>query len=68
MTVITRCLPPLPVDTPMGPGLAHWRIEHGLEMPTTYEVWLLEGEHAREIREFRQTEIRAQSNMTAGRE
>ncbi len=67
MTVVSRCDPPLPLDTPHGPGLAHWRIERGIEAETAYEVWITSGEHAGEIWEFGQTVLRAQSNVTAGR-
>lgn len=68
MVVVTRCDPPLPMNTPLGPGLAHWRIERGIEMSTCYEVWISSGDHLGEIWEFPQTVLRAQSNMTAGRQ
>jgi len=64
---VTRCDPPLPVTTPKGPGLAHWRIERGIEMPTAYEVWISSGEFALQIWEFDQRDIRAEHNVTARR-
>jgi len=66
-TVVSRCDPPLPLDTPNGPGLAHWRIERGLELPTTYEVWLTDGPMVGQIWEFSQVYVRAQQNTTVGR-
>ncbi len=62
-TIVTRCDPPFPVITPKGSGLAHWRIERGIEMPTAYEVWLTDGQ----IWEFAQNEIRSEENVTAMR-
>lgn len=67
MTVVSRCDPPMPLNTPRGSGLAHWRIERGIEAATTYEVWITDGRHAGEIWEFDQRAVRAQANITAGR-
>jgi hypothetical protein len=66
-TVVTRCEPPLPIVTPLGAGLAHWRIERGIELPTFYEVWICEGAHSGEIWEFPQHVLTAPENTTAGR-
>jgi hypothetical protein len=66
-TVITRCDPPVPMDTPHGPGLAHWRIERGIECETAYEVWITSGDHACEIWEFEQSVLRSLNNVTAQR-
>jgi hypothetical protein len=66
--VVSRCDPPLPVICPRGAGLAHWRIERGIECETTYEVWITAGPHAGEIWEFGQAQLRAQTNVTAGRD
>ena len=65
--VISRCDPPLPVLTPLGAGLAHWRIERGIEMPTFYEVWISEGDASGQIWEFPQHVLTAPVNVTVGR-
>jgi hypothetical protein len=57
----------MPLDTPRGAGLAHWRIERGIECETTYEVWITDGPHTGEIWEFGQRAVRAQTNVTANR-
>jgi hypothetical protein len=57
----------MPLVTPHGDALAHWRLERGIEMPTSYECLIITGPHAGEIWEFPQTVLRAQTNITAGR-
>lgn len=66
--VVTRVDPPLIVNTPFGTGLAHWRIERGIELPTYYEVWLTHGERSGQIWEFPQHLLRAQMSLTANRQ
>ncbi|KPK59029.1 MAG: hypothetical protein AMJ59_12715 [Gammaproteobacteria bacterium SG8_31] len=55
--------PPLPVQTPRGPGLAHIVIDYGVEMDLVWVVF----QHDGECWSWRNQDIRAQINITMGR-
>jgi len=55
--------PPLPVQTPRGPGLAHVLIDYGAEHDLVWVVFQSDGE----CWSWRNQDIRAQTNVTFGR-
>ncbi|CAB4130682.1 hypothetical protein UFOVP120_23 [uncultured Caudovirales phage] len=55
--------PPLPVETPHGPGLAHVLIDYGAEHDLIWVVFQADGE----CWSWRNQDIRAQPNITFGR-
>lgn len=55
--------PPLPVQTPRGPGLAHVLIDYGVEHDLVWVVFQSDGE----CWSWRNQDIRAQDNVTFGR-
>jgi len=60
--------PPLPMTTPKGPGLAHIVIDYGPEHHILWVVFINSGEHAQEIWTFANPDVRAEPNVTMGRE
>ena len=58
-----RLDPPLPVQTPRGPGLAHVLIDYGAEHDLVWVVFQADGE----CWSWRNQDIRAQTNVTFGR-
>ena len=56
--------PPLPVETPKGPGLAHVLIDYGIEHDLLWVVFI---DETGECWTVRNQEVRAQGNWTAGR-
>jgi hypothetical protein len=56
--------PPLPVDTPKGPGIAHLVIDYGAEHNLFWTVFL---DASGECWTFANPQIRAQKNITIGR-
>lgn len=56
--------PPIPLDTPRGPGIAHLVIDYGLEQNLMWTVFL---DANGECWTFSNPEIRAQKNITIGR-
>jgi hypothetical protein len=56
--------PPLPVETPKGPGLAHVLIDYGIEHDLLWVVFI---DHTGECWTVRNREVRAVENWTAGR-
>ena len=56
--------PPIPLDTPKGPGLATFVIDYGIEH---HLYWVVFIDETRECWTFSNTEIRAQKNLTLGR-
>lgn len=56
--------PPIPVQTPKGPGLAHLVIDYGPEFNLIWVVFL---DESGECWSFDNTKIRAQKNITMGR-
>jgi len=55
--------PPLPVQTPKGPGLAHVIIDYGVESDLVWVVFQASGE----CWSWRNQDIRAETNITFGR-
>jgi hypothetical protein len=56
--------PPLPLDTPKGPGLAHVLIDYGVEHHLCWVVFI---DATGECWTFRNADVRGQSNPTMGR-
>jgi hypothetical protein len=56
--------PPIPVTTPRGKGFAHVLIDYGMEYDLCWVVFL---DDSGECWTFRNSEIRAQKNLTFGR-
>ena len=56
--------PPIPLDTPRGPGIAHLVIDYGIEQNLMWTVFL---DASGECWTFSNPEIRAQKNITLGR-
>lgn len=59
---LTQLNPPLPIETPKGPGLAHAVIDYGPEADLFWCVFLDSGE----IWTYHNRECRAQKNVTMG--
>ena len=64
MPTILQLNPPLPLNTPKGPGLAHFLIDYGAEFNLMWTVFL---DESNECWTFQNPEIRAQRNPTFGR-
>ena len=58
-----RLDPPLPVQTPRGPGLAHVLIDYGVEHDLIWVVFQQDGS----CWSWRNQDVRAQENVTFGR-
>lgn len=56
--------PPLPIITPKGPGLAHVLIDYGPEHDIVWVAFLENGE----CWSYRNQDIRAENNVTFGRQ
>ena len=56
--------PPLPLNTPKGPGLAHVMIDYG---PEHHLIWVVFLDSEGECWAFQNPEIRMRSNPTMGR-
>ncbi len=63
--MIQQLNPPIPVKTPKGPGLAHLVIDQGIEHHLLWTVFL---DSSGECWTFSNPDIRAQKNVTHGRE
>lgn len=63
--MITRIDPPLPVRTPKGTGLAHFLIDYGIENDL---LWICFQDETGECWTWNNKMIRAQKNITQGRE
>ena len=64
MPTILQLNPPLPLNTPKGPGLAHFLIDYGAEFNLMWTVFL---DDTNECWTFQNPDIRAQRNSTFGR-
>lgn len=62
--MILQLNPPLPLDTPKGPGIAHFVIDPGMEHHLQWVVFLDENG---ECWTFQNPEVRMQANPTMGR-
>jgi hypothetical protein len=61
---ITQLNPPIPMETPRGPGLAHFLIDYG---PETHLMWTVFLDASGECWTFQNPEVRAAKNFTLGR-
>lgn len=62
--MILQLNPPIPVETPKGPGMAHLVIDYGIEHNLFWVVFL---DATGECWTYANPEIRAQKNVTLGR-
>ena len=62
--MILQLNPPLPVTTPKGKGIAHLVIDYGMELNLIWTVFI---DATGEVWSFQNSEIRAQKNITMGR-
>ncbi len=62
--MITQLDPPIPMDTPKGPGLCHFLIDYGME---SHLYWVVFIDESGECWTFSNPEIRAQKNITMKR-
>lgn len=56
--------PPIPLDTPKGPGLAHFLIDYGVEFSLMWVVFI---DATGESWTFPNEQVRAVKNITMGR-
>ena len=61
---VTQLNPPLPLNTPKGPALAHMVIDYG---PEHSLIWVCFQDDTGECWSWANPEIRAQKNITMGR-
>jgi hypothetical protein len=61
---ILQLNPPIPLDTPLGKGLAHFLVDYGTEH---HWLWVCFMDETGECWTFENTKIRAQHNPTFGR-
>lgn len=62
--MITQLNPPIPLDTPKGPGQATFLIDYGLEYDLYWVVFI---DETRECWTLNNRDVRAQRNLTIGR-
>lgn len=62
--MILQLDPPIPLETPKGRGIAHLVIDYGFENSLCWTVFL---DETGECWTFRNEDVRAQTNVTAGR-
>jgi hypothetical protein len=62
--MLTRLDPPIPLDTPKGPGLAYFLIDYSLDFNL---MWVVFQDLTGEFWTWDNTQIRAQKNITIGR-
>ena len=62
--MILQLNPPIPVETPKGPGMAHLVIDYGVEHNLFWVVFI---DATGECWTYTNPEIRAQKNVTLGR-
>ena len=61
---LTQLNPPIPLQTPRGPGLAHFVIDYG---PESHLMWTVFLDASGECWTFQNPEIRAATNISLGR-
>ena len=64
MKTVTRLDPPIPLETTKGKGVAHFLIDYGFEHDLIWVVFLNDNG---QCWSFKNQDIRAQRNITAGR-
>lgn len=62
--MILQLNPPIPVETPKGPGMAHLVIDYGIEHNLFWVVFI---DKTGECWTYPNMDIRAQKNVTLGR-
>lgn len=62
--MILQLNPPIPLETPKGPGLAWLMIDYGAEFNL---MWVVAIDKTAEIWTFENPKVRAQKNITMGR-
>lgn len=62
--MILQLNPPVPMDTPKGPGYAFLHTDYGIEYD---DVWTVGLNESGEIWKFKNSEVRLQKNITFGR-
>jgi hypothetical protein len=62
--MIIQLNPPLPMDTPKGPGICHFLIDYGIESDLYWIVFIHE---TGECWTFGNGQIRVEKNITIGR-
>lgn len=62
--MILQLNPPIPLDTPKGPALAHMVIDYG---PEHNLLWVCFGDNDGECWTWDNSNVRAQKNITMGR-
>ncbi len=63
--MITQLNPPIPLDTPKGAAIAHFLIDYG---PESNLLWVCFQDDSRECWTWSNSDVRAQKNITLGRE
>jgi hypothetical protein len=61
--MMTRCMPPLPLETPFGRGMAEFVIDYG---PDWHLLWVVFIDSTGECRTVQNPDIRLQRNETLG--
>ncbi len=61
---VTQLNPPIPLNTPKGPGLAWFLLDYGPEYDL---MWTVAIDETGEIWTYSNREVRAQKNITLGR-
>lgn len=61
--MLTRCVPPIPLETPYGRGMAEFVIDYG---PDWHLLWVTFIDATGECRTLQNTEVRLQRNDTLG--
>ena len=61
--MLTRCIPPVPLETPFGPGMAEFVIDCG---PDRHLLWVAFIDAAGECRTVQNPDVRPQRNETLG--
>jgi len=59
--MILQLDPPIPLETPKGPGFAHLVVDYGMDFDLCWTVFITE---TRECWTFQNREVRAVSNVT----
>ena len=61
--MLTRCIPPVPLETPFGRGMAEFVIDYG---PDWHLLWVVFVDATGECRTVQNPDVRLQRNETLG--
>lgn len=61
--MLTRCIPPIPLETPFGRGMAEFVIDYG---PDWHLLWVVFVDATGECRTVKNPDVRLQRNETLG--